>query len=185
MKRWVLILPLFLGACQDGHRQAWRAVTRAPTPASEARLPELLTNSELKGFLPARVGDRVGMAPKGEMTRMGDRALSEASRSYLEAEGEPDVHLKLADARLEPAAAQAIRTMVGNDDLEGERVVLPGAIGYARYNQGGRVAQAQVLIAGRFIASATVEEAEDASEAAEALRALDTLAIAKRAQVTQ
>ncbi len=189
MKRVAFILPVFFGACEGGHhRAAWRTVTKAPAPASDARLPSLLTDTELKGFLPSRLGDRVGMVPKGEMTRMGDRALSEASRSYLDAEapGAPDVHLKLADARLEPAAAQAIRSLAGTDDeTQGERVVLPGAIGYARYDEGGRVAQAQVLIAGRFIASATVDEADDASEAAEALRALDTLAIARRAQATQ
>jgi hypothetical protein len=150
-------------------------------------LPELVSDSELKGFLPPRLGDRVGQSPRGEMTRIGDRALSEASRNYLEEHGTgaAEVHLKLADARLEPAAAQAVRTLAADDETLAERLVLPGAIGYARYDEGERVAQAQVLIAGRFIASATVEQAEDAQEAAQALRALDTLAIARRAQARQ
>ena len=183
MWRWMCIASLLAAACQDSHRSDWQRVAKPHPPIGEARLPALLSDAELKGFLPPRLGDRVGLSPQGEMTRVGDRALSEATRSYSEEAGAPDVHLKLADARLEPAAAQAVRSLSGGDDAFGERLVLPGAIGYARYDEGEHVAQAQVLIAGRFIASATVDEAQDAQEAAQALRALDTAAIARRAQL--
>jgi hypothetical protein len=179
----VLSAGLLLGACDGPRRSEWLTVAQAKPAANEPKLPELLPDSALKGFLPAKLGDRVGRSPTGAMTRMGDRALSEASRAYAEGGvGEPGVELKLADARLEPAATQAIRTFAGEGDALAERVVLPGAIGYARYDEGDRVAQAQVLIAGRFIASATVEQADDAEEATRALSALDTLAIARLAQ---
>ncbi len=114
---------------------------------------------------------------------MGDRSLSEVTRAYPGADGQAE--LKLADARFEPHATEAIRTMADDStvrDGDAHRLVLPGAIGYARYDEDQRVAQAQVVIGGRFIASATVQQAQDAQAAVTALRTLDTLALSRLAQ---
>lgn len=221
----LLLLLLLLSTCQGPSPADWAKVSRGNGAAGEPHLPDLLSDAQLKTFLPERLGERVGELPQGTMTRMGDRALSEATRSYRPAAVPPvavlpaaaalvnqgqatrapsapfgtqlapgpgpqptgQVDLKIADARLEPRAAQAIRTLAADDPdaLPAERLVLPGAIGYARYDEGDRVAQAQVLIAGRFIASATVAEADGPQEAAQALRAVDTLALARLAQIAQ
>jgi hypothetical protein len=117
------------------------------------------------------------------VTRIGPRSLSEVRRAYPGADGETE--LKLADARFEPHATEVIRTKADDataDDGELHRLVLPGAIGYALYDEDQRVAQAQVVIGGRFIASATVQQARDAQVAVAALRTLDTLALSRLAQ---
>lgn len=181
-------------ACDRARQADWARVAKSHAPALEERMGEVLPDSQLKGFLPERLGDRVGLSPEGAITRMGDRAVSEASRSYRGSAaglsgtaGEVQVQLKIADARLEPGAAQAVRSLAAEDDdvLAPERLILPSAIGYASYDEGQRVARAQVLIGGRFIASARVVEAAGPQEAAQALRALDTVAIARLAQGPQ
>jgi hypothetical protein len=177
-----------IAGCRDSHGSDWRRISQGGAGLSESKLPGLIPDNQLKTFLPDRVGDRLGQLPQGTMTRMGDRALSEATRNYRGAgsvnEG-GQVELKIADARLEPRATQAIRLLANENEeaVMAERLVLPGAIGYARYDEGERVAQAQVLIGGRFIASATVVQAADAQDAAQALRAVDTQALARLAQV--
>jgi len=182
-----------LSACHGTPHSDWTKVAEKREGAS-SRVPVLIPDSELKTFLPERVGGRLGDSPQGTMTRMGDRALSEATRNYRG--GPPSetgqVQIKIADAWLEPRATQAIRSLADVDSVLGgrsdgtgtlpARLVLPGGIGYARYDEGARLAQAQVLIAGRFIASATVAQATDAQDAAQALRALDTLGLARLAQ---
>jgi hypothetical protein len=193
--RLSLLLLLCLSACEGTRHSDWTKVAENHEGASDLKLPVLIPDSQLKAFLPERLGGRLGEFPQGTMTRMGDRALSEATRSYRG--GPPSqtgqVELKIADAWLEPRATQAIRSLaetnfvLGSTNAMGtaafpERLVLPGGVGYARYDEGARLAQAQVLIAGRFIASATVAQAEDAQDAAQALRSLDTLALARLAQ---
>jgi hypothetical protein len=188
-----LALLLCLTACESSRRADWAKVAQGQARHSDVRLPSLVPDSQLKTFLPDRVAGRQGAFPQGTMTRMGDRALSEVTRSYRG--GPPsdgEIQLKIADAWLEPRATQAIRSLADTQDafensmmgssVPHERLVLPGAVGYARYDEDARLAQAQVLIAGRFIASATVAEADDAQDAAQALRALDTLGLARLAQ---
>jgi hypothetical protein len=192
------VLPLLfcVTACEGARRSDWAKVAAEDhARASDLKLPVLVPDSQLKAFLPERLAGRQGAFAQGTMTRMGDRALSEATRSYRG--GPPsdpgEIELKIADAWLEPRATQAIRSLADTEHVfEGtsmqgntappERLVLPGAVGYARYDEEARLAQAQVLIGGRFIASATVAEAEDAQDAAQALRALDTLGLARLAQ---
>ncbi len=189
---------LCLSACEGTHRSDWTKVAENHPSPSALRLAVLIPDSQLKAFLPERLGGRLGEFPQGTMTRMGNRALSEVTRSYRG--GPPSetgqVELKIADAWLEPRATQAIRSLAEtNFAIAGsprmgtatapERLVLPGGVGYARYDEGARLAQAQVLIGGRFIASATVAQAEDAQQdagASGALRSLDTLALARLAQ---
>jgi len=190
-----LTLLLCLSACEGARRSDWNKVAENHEMPSDLKLPVLIPDSQLKAFLPERLGGRLGEFPQGTMTRMGDRALSEVTRSYRG--GPPSetgqVELKIADAWLEPRATQAIRSLADTDFMMPgtpmfgsatvpERLVLPGGVGYARYDEGARLAQAQVLIGGRFIASATVAQAEDAQDAAQALRSLDTLALARLAQ---
>ncbi len=184
-------LVLLLSACDGARHSDWSKVIESPASSSGVKLPVLVPDAKLKTFLPERLGTRQGASPQGTMTRMGNRALSEATRSYGGGET-GELELKIADAWLEPRATQAIRSLADadyafNGKLDGpatlpERLVLPGAVGYARYDEDARQAQAQVLIGGRFIASATVAQAEDAQEAAQALRALDTLGLARLAQ---
>jgi len=190
-----LALLLALPACRTDRHADWAKVceTRASW-ANDLKLPVLIPDTMLKNFLPERLDGRLGESPLGTMTRMGDRALSEATRSYRG--GPPGdtgrVEIKIADAWLEPRATQAIRSLASTDAVVAgrlealgawsERLVLPGGIGYARYDEGERLAQAQALIGDRFIASATVAQAADAQDAAQVLRALDTLALAHLAQ---
>jgi hypothetical protein len=165
------------------HAGEWAAVSRFDSASIEAHGPGVVSDGELKSYLPERLGDRLGAAPHGSMTRMGERALSEVSRSYP-SQGN-DIELQLSDARLSPQVAQAISAMGGNDQppgLEAARLVLPGAVGYARYDESERTALAQVVIAGRFVASATVSGAEGPDDAVAALRSLDTLRLARVAQ---
>jgi hypothetical protein len=196
MPRALALLLISVAACKETRKADWTKVAGGQEGTSELKLPLLIPDAQLKTFLPERLGGRLGQFPQGTMTRMGDRALSEASRDYRG--GAPSetgpVQLKIADAWLEPRATQAIRSLadtdfgaMGGGSVMGshaipERLVLPGGVGYARYDEGARLAQAQVLIGGRFIASATVAQAEDAQDAAQALRALDTLALARLAQ---
>jgi hypothetical protein len=204
----VLGLLLAAIACQgggpgSGHSReraaAWSTISQV-SGGEDVRRPGLLSDAQLKAFFPDRLGDRLGQAPLGAMTRMGDRALSEATRTYGAAPrsrgpessppGSGRIELKIADARLEPHATDVIRSMAIGAEEPGapvfaERLVLPGAIGYARYDGTVRVAQAQVVIADRIIASATVAQAEGPQEAAQALRALDTLKIAGLARAEE
>jgi hypothetical protein len=189
-----LALLLLLSACHGSHGFDWAAVSENREGATDLKVPVLVPDSQLKAFLPERVGGRLGEFPQGTMTRMGDRALSEATRNYRG--GPPSetgqVQIKIADAWLEPRATQAIRSLAdGRETLGGrteereafpERLIVPEGIGYARFDQGSGMAQAQVLIAGRFIASATVAQAADAQDAAQALRALDTQGLARLAR---
>jgi hypothetical protein len=191
--RLLAMVPL-LAACHGSRGFDWAAVAEKREGSTEVKVPVLVPDSELKAFLPERVGGRLGEFPQGTMTRMGDRALSEATRNYRG--GPPSetgqVQIKIADAWLEPRATQAIRSLAELHDNLGERaeeraasperLIVPDGIGYARFDQGSGMAQAQVLIAGRFIASATVAQAADAQEAAEALRALDTQGLARLAR---
>ena len=190
-----LALLLSLSACEGSHHSDWSKVAESQASSSGVKLPMLVPDAQLKTFLPERLGGRLGESPQGTMTRMGNRALSEATRSYRggPASETGAVELKIADAWLEPRATQAIRSLadtefaLGGTTLLGsasrpERLVLPGAVGYVRYDEDARQAQAQVLVGGRFIASATVAQAEDAQEAAQALRSLDTLGLARLAQ---
>jgi hypothetical protein len=189
-----IALLLWLPACERARPSNWSKVAESQVSASNPRLPVLVTDATLKTFLPERLGARLGASPQGTMTRMGNRALSEATRSYRAnpASASGEVELKIADAWLEPRATQAIRSLADAEHMLGgrsdgpftmpERLVLPGAVGYARLDEEARQAQAQILIGGRFIASATVAQAEDAQEAAQALRALDTLGLARLAQ---
>jgi hypothetical protein len=172
-------------ACQQGPSRAneWAEISKLDTATPDGRGPGIVSDGELKSYLPERLGDRPGGAPHGSTTRIGERVLSEVTRSYA-GEGE-DVELRLSDARLSPQVTQAISSMGGSDDPPGSdasRLVLPAAIGYARYDEGERMALAQVVVAGRFIASATVNGAKGPDEAADALRALDTLRLARAAQ---
>ncbi len=172
-------------SCQQGSSGAgaWAAVARVDSATNEGHAPGVVSDVELKSYLPERLGDRSGGAPHGSMTRIGERALSEVSRSYA-GEGN-DVELRLSDARLSPQVAQAITAMGGREPAAGTdaaRLVLPGAIGYSRYDEGERMALAQVVIAGRFVASATVIGAEGPEDAVTALRSLDTLRLAQVAQ---
>jgi len=193
-----LALLLSLSACGGSRHLDWSKVAESEATSSSVKLPVLVPDAKLKTFLPERLGGRQGESPQGTMTRMGNRALSEATRSYR---GSPAsetgaVELKIADARLEPRATQAIRSLADTEFALGgttmlgttqrpERLVLPGAVGYARYDEDARQAQAQVLIGGRFIASVVVAQAEDAQEAAQALRSLDTLGLARLAQAQE
>jgi len=193
-----LALLLSLSACGGSRHLDWSKVAESEATSSSVKLPVLVPDAKLKTFLPERLGGRQGESPQGTMTRMGNRALSEATRSYR---GSPAsetgaVELKIADARLAPRATQAIRSLADTEFALGgttmlgttqrpERLVLPGAVGYARYDEDARQAQAQVLIGGRFIASVVVAQAEDAQEAAQALRSLDTLGLARLAQAQE
>ncbi|MHB1843877.1 MAG: hypothetical protein ACYCWW_03455 [Deltaproteobacteria bacterium] len=177
-------------ACAPKPR-GWSAVVR-PGASAAAPRAEVVSDGALKRYLPTTLLGRAGAAPQGTMTRIGDRALTEVSRSYPlpPATGlqvsQGAAELKLADARFEPRATEAIRSLVdgetdSDDELSAERLVLPGAIGYARFDEAGRTAQAQVVIAGRFIASATIQPAKGAQDAVTALRSLDTLALSRLA----
>ncbi len=156
-----------------------RLFSRQGSPAASP-LP-VLSDRALKPFLPATLLGEAGGPLEGSMMRMGPRALSEVTRVYGKTR---ETEIKLADARFEPRATDAIRAMADGTGAEedAERLVLPGAIGYARFDEDDRVAEAKVVVGGRLIASATVREAEDAQTAAAALRALDTLALARLAQ---
>ena len=176
----ITILACRQGSPRDGD---WAEVSRVDGTAPEERGPGIVGDSELKSYLPERIGDRPGGTSHGSTTRIGGRALSEVTRSYP-GEGRA-VELRLSDARLSPQVLQAIASM-GDDEpssgAEPSRLVLPGAVGYSRYDEGERMALAQVVIAGRFVASATVNGAQGPDEAAEALRAVDTLKLAHVAQ---
>jgi hypothetical protein len=188
-----LVLSVLPG-CRASHRSDWTKVAEKPETGTDLKVPVLVPDSALKAFLPERVGGRLGELPQGTMTRMGDRALSEATRNYRG--GPPSdtgqVQIKIADAWLEPRATQAIRSLADmhealDDRGESgtaipERLVVPDGVGYARYDQSSGTAQAQVLVAGRFIASATVVQAADAQDAVQALRALDTQGLARLAR---
>jgi hypothetical protein len=189
-----LALLFLLSGCQGSRHVDWTRVAEK-REASDLKVPVLVPDSQLKTFLPERLGGRLGELPQGTMTRMGDRALSEVTRNYRG--GPPSdtgqVQIKIADAWLEPRATQAIRSLADMHEViderlgEGgaaipERLIVPDGLGYARFDQGSGTAQAQVLIAGRFIASATVAQASDAQDAAQALRALDTQGLARLAQ---
>jgi hypothetical protein len=182
--RLTFAFAISLCACRAGppHAREWTQVSRFDPPSGSPG-PGIVSDGELKTYLPERLGDRPGGAPHGSMTRIGEKALSEVSRSYP-GEGR-EVELRLSDARLSPQVAHAISDMGGGDQgagLEAERVILPGAVGYTRYDEGERVALAQVVIAGRFVASASVSGAEGPDEAVNALRSLDTLKLARVAQ---
>lgn len=180
-----LCLLLLAGAaCQapgSGHpSREWNGVIRNGQAGGEERAPSIVSDLELRPYLPPRVLGRLGGSPQGSVTRIGPRSISEVTRDYSGPEGRTE--LKLADARFEPHATDAIRSMA-QDGAEGEAqpLVLPGAIGYSNYDEDQRVARAQVVIGGRFIASATVQQAQDAQVAAAALRSLDTLALSRLA----
>ncbi|HUB07545.1 MAG TPA: hypothetical protein VMB50_11115, partial [Myxococcales bacterium] len=188
VKRSLLVLGLLWG-CHgrdvSGPSSAWRRVARGSLSGGDGASAVVLSDTALRSYLPARVLGRAGDPPHGSVTRIGPRALSEVIRTYPGREG--DTELKLADARFEPHATEAIRSMA--DDGEADRsddgvskLVLPGAVGYARYDGDERLAQAQVVIAGRFIASATVQQARDAQAAVAALRTVDTLSLSKLAK---
>ncbi len=165
---------------QPASRGAWTHVAEARRPASAGQPGSIVSDGELKPFLPARLFGQAGGFPQGSMTRMRERALSEVTRAY----GADTAELKLLDARFEPRATEAIRAMAEeseDDDSEAHRLVLPGAIGYSRYDKAERVAEAQVVVGGRFIASATVRAAQDAQAAAAALQAVDTLGLSRLA----
>ena len=198
MLRLPLAAVLLAAACQPSAAKAhappeWdRLVHPIVAPARRSVAPDsllVISDSTLKPYLPARLLGREGSAPQGSMTRIGGRSLSEVTRSYRGSPGaDGRAELKLADARFEPRATEAIRTLAGDEtqadgdaDLA-EPLVLPGAVGYARYDESERIAQAQVVIGGRFIASATVLQARDSKEAVAALRSLDTLGLSRLAQ---
>jgi hypothetical protein len=198
-------------ACRQGSTpdSEWVEVSRVAAPAPDEHGPSIVTDGELKSYLPERIGDRAGGASHGSTTRIGDRALSEVSRTYP-GEGKA-VELRLSDARLSPQVLQAI-TSLGESErsarggtlddgapsnglghgttplpeetghAEPARLVLPGAVGYSRYDEGERLALAQVVIGGRFVASATVSGARGPDEAADALRSVDTLKLARVGQ---
>ncbi|MHB8417732.1 MAG: hypothetical protein ACYDCL_06630 [Myxococcales bacterium] len=184
------VLLLGLCACHGrgaggGAPSAWRDVSRGSLGGGDGASAAVLPDTALRPYLPERLLGRSGERPHGSVTRIGPRALSEVIREYPGGEGEAE--LKLADARFEPHATEAIRSMAG--DADGARLddgvsklVLPGAVGYARYDGDERLAQAQVVIGDRFIASATVQQAQDAEAAVAALRAVDTLALSKLAR---
>jgi hypothetical protein len=179
------ILMLMVTACdspsKDHASPAWGGLLRSAPPGGEERGPTVVSDLELRPFLPQKVLGRSGGSPQGSVTRMGDRSLSEVTRAYPSADGQTE--LKLADARFEPHATETIRTMADDvHDGEAHRLVLPGAIGYSLYDEDKRVAQAQVVIGGRFIASATVQQAQDSQAAVAALRTLDTMALSRLAQ---
>jgi hypothetical protein len=188
-----LKLPLVLlavAACHappTGHASPeWSGLLRSAPGASEERGPTVVSDMELRPYLPPTLLGRPGSSPEGSVTRMGDRSLSEVKRSYagVDAGVEGSAELRLADARFEPHATEQIRTMADDDNPHGDahRLVLPGAIGYALYDEDQRVAQAQVVIGGRFIASAKVEQAQDAQAAVAALQTVDTLKLSHLAQ---
>ncbi len=179
---FVSLVSLAQGCGRDTGR--WNGVVRAGAARTTPQ-GDVLSDSALKRYLPATVLGRPGEAPQGSVTRIGSRSLAEATRSYRAPGADLEAEIKLADARYEPRATEAIRSLAGadepDDDDAAERLVLPGAIGYARFDQGERTAQAQVVIGGRFIASATVQPAKGAEEAVAALRSIDTLAISRLA----
>ncbi len=191
MKRTLFLLAL-LGACHgrdsSGLPSAWRHVARGALSAGDAASAVVLSDALLRSYLPERLLGREGERPIGSITRIGPRALSEVIRAYPGREG--DAQLRLADARFEPHATEAIRSMA--EDEDGERpaegvtkLVLPGAVGYVRYDGDERLAQAQVVVADRFIASATVQQARDAQAAIAALRAVDLLSLSKLAKADE
>jgi hypothetical protein len=179
------LLLLAGAACRSpssGHASsAWNGVIRSGQAGGEERSPSIVSDLELRPYLPQRVLGRLGGSPQGSMTRIGPRSISEVTRDYSGPEGRTE--LKLADARFEPHATDAIRNMAeeGAPESDAHPLVLPGAIGYSNYDEDQRVARAQVVIGGRFIASATVQQAQDAQVAAAALRTLDTLALSRLA----
>src|SRR5450432_924886 len=168
-------------ACRQGSTpdSEWVEVSRVDGTAPDEHSPTIVGDGELKSYLPERIGDRAGGVSHGSTTRIGDRALSEVSRSYP-GDGRA-VELRLSDARLSPQVLQAITSLGGGersarvgtvdegrpnnglgpinglaprDDsgpAEPSRLILPGAVGYSRFDEGERLALAQVVIAGRFV----------------------------------
>jgi hypothetical protein len=187
MRLLALVLPVCVLACRQGSSLdgEWSEVARLDesTPVTEKHGPTVVGDGELKSYLPDRIGDRPAGEAHGSTMRVGDRVLSEVSRSYS-GEGRA-VELRLSDARLSPQVVHAIAGVGGDQQAFGgepSRLVLPGAVGYSRYDEGERMALAQVVIAGRFVASATVSGAKGAEDAADVLRAVDTLRLARVAQ---
>ncbi len=148
MRRALAVLVCLLG-CQGAQRSDWTKLAESHESPNGLKLPSLIPDSQLKAFLLERLGGRLGQPPQGTMTRMGDRALSEATRSYRG--GPPSetgqVEIRIADAWLEPRATQAIRSLADTESVMGgqqmlgrtmvpERLVLPGGVGYARYDEG-------------------------------------------------
>jgi hypothetical protein len=171
-------------APSSGHASAaWGGLLRSTPAGGEEHAVTVVSDLELKPYLPQRVLGRLGGSPQGSVWRMGPRSLSEVRRDYPGTDGETE--LKLADARFEPHATEVIRTKADDatvDDGDLHRLVLPGAVGYSLYDDDQRVAQAQVVIGGRFIATATVQQAQSAQVAVAALSTLDTLALSRLAQ---
>ncbi len=161
----------------------WMACDRPAAPQPPAPAPAASTEvagptvhfTKLRSFLPDKVLDFEGARPTASTSRFNSVAVSEAERSYHQ--GERKASVRIVDTNLHTGGAPPRASW--EDERTLHRSLDSGdAQGFFELDKQSRLAQADLVVAGRFVVTVKLEDARGPEEMERlvAALALDRLA---------
>jgi hypothetical protein len=173
----LLALPLGAG-CRDDAR------TTSPTPRDvvTAAAP-CVYFQDLAPFLPDALEDFTQGATSGSTGKYGDVSVSEAERTYTRGEGR-EVKVRIVDTTLGVKLGDAIREAA--QKARGRPVSDPTApiqwkeaVGFVRYDAEEGVAEANLLVGGRYVVAVTSRGFPSTVEVRRVARGIDLAGLAR------
>jgi hypothetical protein len=154
--------------------QVLAAPDASPAPSSPATHDHVQSESvhfsELKPFLPDRLGGFTGGEMKASTSQFGTVAVSEIDRIYESRSRRAQI--RVVDTNLSRQSGAAVRPQP--EGAPNARPFAQGsAHGYFSYDPQRRLAQASVIVGERFVVGITVEDAADDADAQMLVKALD------------
>jgi len=152
-------------------------------PASEDfKTPPCVYFKELRPFLPAALPGYTTARDEGSTGKYGDVSVSEAERVF--ARDERELAVRIVDTTLSNRLGEKIKAAANDAKARPESdptapLVLHETVGFVRYDRAQAKAEANLLVADRFVVAVTGKGFESTAEVREVARNLDLAGLSK------
>lgn len=153
-----LLVLLALGACDRSKAAAPEQAPEASSGAALQRYP-CVHFEALRQHLPKSLKGFERLRDEGSSGRYGEVSISEAERVFRDAEG-TEISIRIVDTTLVDDLGRAIRAAASDARTRSEDdptapIVQHDTVGFVRYDQTQQRAEANLLVADRFVVAVT------------------------------
>lgn len=177
---FVTLLAVASGACQKAPAAA-PAGTTGDAKAAIVPFP-CVHFEDLRQHLPRALEGLTSVRDEGSSGKYGDVSISEAERVYSGEEGR-EISIRIVDTTMVEELGRAIKAAAEdaserNQDDPTAPILSEGTVGFVRYDHDDQRAEANLLVAERFVVAVTTRGYDGTTEARKIAESIDVNGLA-------